>query len=197
MVVSLNLVRSCIIHQLSQKGTNKSIFTKHKTRLGKVEEEKEEAETCAWNFHIKNSSLLPGSWCNLKGNRQFYNFSKNIYGTVYKFTKTFSSKFLKNIKKKISIPYPSKKAAKINLFLVYFRTFWILTIKITHVLPWSSPPTSIKGLFGHMPCGPSLLPHTTTLQGNHQVWHTWTWESRSVGQHFKDKVKNQVAEKNK
>lgn len=170
MVASLKLVRGCIIHQLSQKGTNKSIFTKHKTRLGKVEEEKEEAETCAWNFHIKNSSLLPGSWCNLKGNRQFYNFSKNIYGTVYKFTKTFSPKFFKK-KQKISIPYPSKGAAKINLFLVYFRTFWVLTIKNTQVLPWSSPPTSIREFFGHTPCGPSLLPQTT-LPGKHQVWQT-------------------------
>lgn len=71
-------------------------------------------------------------------------------------------------KKKISILYPSKGAAKINLFLVYFRTFWVLTIKNIQMLPWSSPPTSIKGLFGHMPWGPSLLPHTT-LDGNINV----------------------------
>lgn len=61
MAVSLHLLRNCIIHQVGQKSTNKSIFTKQKMRLGKVEEEKEEAETCARNFHIKNSSLLPGS----------------------------------------------------------------------------------------------------------------------------------------
>jgi hypothetical protein len=28
-------------------------------RVGKVEEEKEEAETRAWNFHIKNSLFMP------------------------------------------------------------------------------------------------------------------------------------------
>lgn len=122
MVVSLNLVRNCITQQVGQKSTNKSIFTKHKVRLGKAEEEKEEAETCTWNFHIKNSSLLPGSWCNLKGNRQFYNFSKNIYGTVYKFTQTFSPKFFQKS------AFPSEGAAKRHLFLVHFRTFWILII---------------------------------------------------------------------
>lgn len=47
MVVFLNLVRNCITPQVGQKNTNKSIFTKHKMRLGKVEEEKEEAEMCA------------------------------------------------------------------------------------------------------------------------------------------------------
>lgn len=46
MVVSLNLVRICKTHQVGQKNTNKSIFTKHKMRLGKIEEETEEAETC-------------------------------------------------------------------------------------------------------------------------------------------------------
>lgn len=94
----------------------------------------------------------------MKGNRQFYNFSKNIYGTVYKFTKTLSSKFFF---KKISIPYPSREAPKTNLFLVYFRTFWILTIKTTQVLPWSSPPTSIKGFFGTCPVALHcfLIPH--------------------------------------
>jgi hypothetical protein len=37
------------LHNISgrPKSTNKSIFTKHKMRVGKVEEEKEEAETRA------------------------------------------------------------------------------------------------------------------------------------------------------
>lgn len=46
MVVSLNLVKICKTQQVGQKNTNKSIFTKHKMILGKIEEEKKEAETC-------------------------------------------------------------------------------------------------------------------------------------------------------
>lgn len=161
MVVALNSVRNCLTHQVGQKSTHKSIFTKHKVRLGKAEEEKEEAETCARNFHIKNSSLLPGSWCNLKGNRQFYKFSRNIYGTVYKFTQTFSPKFFQKS------AFPSKGAAKINLFLVHFRMFCILTIrKHKKVYPFHLLQRTLQ--LGALAPPSFFMPH---FRGKHVVWN--------------------------
>lgn len=57
----------------------------------------------------------------------------------------------------ISIPCSSKGAAKINLFLVHFKTFWILTIKIipqtqnASILPSPPPPSPSKNSLARCP----------------------------------------------
>lgn len=56
----LTMLNSSITHQVVPQSTNKSIVAKHMRRGGEAKKKKEEAEMCAWNFHIKNPFLFAG-----------------------------------------------------------------------------------------------------------------------------------------